>query len=65
LGYRKAGGGEGKGLSSREVGFEVGKGHGSTGEPSGALIAVRMTWETMRWPSGNVDDRLISTAEHG
>jgi len=65
LGYRKAGGGEGKGLSSREAGFEAGKGRGSTGEPSGALMAARMTWETTRWPPGDVDDRLIGAAEHG
>jgi len=43
LGYRKAERGEEKGLSSREAGFEVEKGHEITEEcPSGALMAARM-----------------------
>jgi len=55
-GYGKAGGGEGKRLGSREAGFDGGKGHGSAGEHrSGVLVAARVTWETMRWPYGNVD----------
>ena len=56
LGYGKARGGEGKGLGSREAGFDAGKGRGSTVERrSGVLMAVRVTWETMRWPPGDVD----------
>ena len=39
LGYRKAGRGEGKRLGLREVGFDVGKGHGSrVGCRSGAFF---------------------------
>ena len=41
LWYRKAGGGEGKGLGSREAGFDARKGRGSTGKHrSGALMAA-------------------------
>jgi len=49
----------------RKAEFEAGKGRGSMEEPSGVLMAVRMMWEMMRWPSGDVDDRLISTAKYG
>ena len=43
FGYRKARGGEGKGLGSKEVGFDVGKGHGSSGERYlGVLMAARV-----------------------
>ena len=48
FGYRKAGGGEGKGLGPREAGFDAGKGRGSSGERcSGVLMAARVMWETM------------------
>jgi len=54
LGYRKAGGGEGKGLGSRKAGFDAGKGGGSTGERcSGALMAARVTWETVETGPGH------------
>jgi hypothetical protein len=60
LGYRKAGGGEGKWLGSREAGFDMGKERGSTGEHrSGSLMAARVTCETMWRPPGDVDGRLI------
>ena len=60
LGYRKAGGGEGKWLGSREVGFDMEKGHGSMGEHrSGSLMAARVTSEMIWWPPGDVDGRLI------
>ena len=54
-GYRKAGRGEGKGLGSREAGFDAGKGRGSAGECcSGVSTVARMTWESMR-PLGDSD----------
>ena len=57
-GYRKAGGGEGKSLGSRKVGFDGEKGRESAGEHhSEVLVAVRVTWETMRWPYSNVDEQ--------
>ena len=42
--YRKAGGGEGRELGSREAGFDAGEGRESTAEHrSGVLMAVRVT----------------------
>jgi hypothetical protein len=59
-GVQKGRGGEGKGLGSREAGFDAGKGRESTAEcRSGVLMAARMTWETMRWPPGDVDGQCI------
>ena len=56
LWYRKAGGSEGKGLGSREAGFDAWKGRGSTGKHrSGVLMAARVTCETMTRPPGDVD----------
>ena len=56
VGYRRTGGGEGKGLGSREAGFDARNGRGSTGKyRSGVLMVARMTWETMRQPLIDVD----------
>ena len=61
MGYGKSGEGEGKGLGSREAGFDAGKGRGSMGEcRSGVLMAARMTWETMRRSPGDSDGRLMA-----
>ena len=61
VGYRRAGGGEGKGLGSREAGFDAGKGRGSTGKcRSGVLMAARMTWEMMRRSPGDIDGILMA-----
>jgi hypothetical protein len=54
LGYRKAGGGEGKGLGSREAGFDAGKGRGNMWKRcSGVLMAARVTWETVETGPGS------------
>ena len=58
LGYRKAKGGEGKGLDSRGAGFDAGNGRGSMGEHrSGVLMAARVMSEMMTWPPGDVDQQ--------
>ena len=46
LGYRRAGGGEGKGDGLQEAGFDARNRRGSTGKRcSGVLMAARVTWE--------------------
>ena len=53
LGYRRARGGEEKGMDSRKTEFNVKKGHGSMEERYfGILIAARVMWE---WVLDNVE----------
>ena len=64
--YRKAGRGEGKGLGSREVGFDAGNGRGSAGKCcSGVLMAARVTWESMRPPLGDIDGTVGDNGRRG